>query len=216
MGVQGLADRIAEQASRAGVAVEASLAGGLAEYVELLRRWNGRMNLTALGDDERGLGRLVVEPLVAARRVPAEAVSLLDIGSGGGSPAVPLKLAVRRLALRMVESKGRKAAFLREVVRQLGLENVEVEACRYQELLARPELCAAADVVTVRAVRVDGRALQGLQRLLRVGGVLLLFGGKGDGDVCGEVRWPLRWQGTYPLVESLRSHLVVLQKLSDE
>lgn len=213
---QGLAGRIAEQASRVGLEVEASLASALAEYVELLRRWNRRMNLTALREDDRGLGRLVVEPLVAARRLPVGSRVLVDIGSGGGSPAVPLKLVAGRLAVRMVEPKVRKAAFLREVVRRLGLEDVVVETCRYEELVTRPELRASADVVTVRGVRVGGGALQCLQTLLREGGALLLFVGGGDDDRLREVRPPLRWQGAYPLVESLRSRLVVLEKVKGE
>ena len=211
MKAQGLVGRITEQASRAGVEVGPSLAGALADYVELLRHWNRRMNLTALRDDENGLDRLVVEPLVAAGRVPVGARTVVDIGSGGGSPAVPLKLAVPRLALRMVESKARKGAFLREVVRKLGLEDVMVETCRYEELFMREEFQAAADVVTVRAVRVEGGALQGLETLLRAGGALFLFRGRGDGDVPDGV-WPVRWQRTYPLVESLGSRLVVLEK----
>ena len=192
--------------------MDASLASALAKYVELLQRWNRRMNLTGLGEGDGGLDRLVVEPLVAAQHMGAGAASVVDIGSGGGSPAVPLKLAVPRLELRMVESKKKKAAFLREVVWQLGLEDVVVETCRYEELWTRPELQGAADVVTVRAVRVRGPALAGLQRLVRVGGALWLFRGAGQGDVRSEVRRPLRWRGTYPLVESLRSQLVVLDK----
>ena len=215
MGEQRLAGRIVDRAARAGVEVERSLASTLASYVALLLRWNRRMNLTGLRDEDSGLDRLVVEPLVAARRVPRGARSLVDIGSGGGSPAVPLKLAVRGLALRMVESRGRKAAFLREVVRQLGLEDVVVESCRYEELLSRPELRGAADVVTLRAVRVERRALEDLQTLLRVGGALFLFRGSGDDDVGGDVR-RLRWEGTYPLVESLGSRLAVLEKTTGE
>ena len=212
----GLAERIAEQASRAGLEVEVPLASALAEYVELLRRWNRRMNLTALREDERGLGRLVVEPLVAARRLPVGSRVLVDIGSGGGSPAVPLKLAAGRLALRMVEPKIRKAAFLREVVRRLGLEEVVVETCRHEELVRRAELRGAADVVTVRGVRLGAGALRCLQTLLREGGALLLFVGEGDGEGLREVGPPLRWQGTYPLVESLRSRLVVLEKVASK
>ncbi len=64
----------------------------------------------------------------------------MDVGSGGGSPAIPLKLAVPRLRLTMVEAKARKSAFLREAVRHLGLEQRSVETARYEELLARPDL----------------------------------------------------------------------------
>ena len=185
---KGLAGRIARRASRAGVEIDAALGNALAVYLELLYRWNRRVNLTALGEDDSGVDRLVVEPLVAAQQMPAGVRSVVDIGSGGGSPAVPLKLAVPGLGLRMVESRTRKAAFLREVVRHLGLKDVVVETCRYQELSRRREVFEAADVVTVRAVKVDGRALEALQALLRVGGALLLFGRTGEDEVPSDVR----------------------------
>ena len=216
MADRGLAGRIARRAARAGVEVETPLACALAEYVELLGSWNRRMNLTALTADDSGLDRLVVEPLVAVRRLPAPAVSILDIGSGGGSPAVPMKLAAQAIGLRMVESKTRKAAFLREVVRQLGLGGTVVETCRYEELVTRPELYEAADVITVRAVRVESRMLERLQPLVRVGGSVFLFRGASDGDLPTDVRPPLRWEATFPLLESLRSRLVVLQKTTGE
>ena len=209
---RGLAGRIAGRALRAGMEIDVSLASALAVYLKLLYRWNRRMNLTGLPEDDRGLDRLVVEPLVAAQQMPVEARSVVDIGSGGGSPAVPFKLAVPGLALRMVESRTRKATFLREVVRQLGLSGVVVETCRYQELLLRSELHEAADVVTVRAVNVDRLALDGLQTLLRAGGVLFLFRSTEEDEAWADVRPSLRWRGTYPLVESLKSRLVVLEK----
>ena len=115
----------------------------LERYYELLTKWNERINLTSsdstLGDRHR-LDRLLIEPLVAARHVAATAMRGLDIGSGGGSPAIPLSLAVPHLAMRMVESKTRKAVFLREAVRTLDLARNTVETSRFEELLARPEL----------------------------------------------------------------------------
>ncbi len=125
---------------------------------------------------------------------------------------MPLKLAVPELGLRMVESRTRKAAFLREVVRRLALKDVVVETCRYEELSRRGELLGGADVVTVRAVKVDRRALEAFQGLLRVGGALMLFRRAGEDEVPSDVGMPLRWRGSYPLVESLRSRLVVLSK----
>ena len=211
-----LAGRIACRASLAGVKIDDALASALAEYLKLLFRWNRQMNLTGLGEDDSGLDRLVVEPLVAVQQLPSGAPSVVDIGSGGGSPAVPLKLARPRLVLRMVESGTRKTAFLRHVVRQLGLRDVIVEGCRYEELLTRPELLGAADVITVRAVKIDGQALEGLQALLKVGGALFLFRRTGKDevgdDVEDDVRLSLRISGSYQLVESLKSRLVLFEK----
>ena len=212
MASRDLATRLLRRAARARVALEEPVAERLGAYVALLRRWNARMNLTALDDVDAGLDRLIIEPLAAARHLPSHG-TLVDIGSGGGSPAIPLKVAVPGLALRMVEAKTRKGAFLREAIRQLALTTTTVESGRYEELLARPELHEAHDVLTLRAVRVEARVLRNLQAFVVPGGRLLLFRGSGSVDVPNELQPPLVWEATYPLVESLRSRLVVLRKL---
>lgn len=205
--------RIARRAARAGLAVDEPLLQALAAYVGLLMRWNRRINLTALTDDDRGIDRLVIEPLAAAQRLTGSGVSITDIGSGGGSPAVPMKLAAPAASLRMVESKTRKAAFLREVVRQLRLERTVVEACRYEALTARGDLLEASDVVTVRAVRIGSRTLQRIGPLVKPGGAVFLFGTQAD--LGAEVPPPLRVDATYPLLDSPDSRLVVLRKPAD-
>ena len=213
MATKGLKRRLERRAGRAGVEVSDSLIERLCVYVELLLRWNARMNLTALDDRDTGLDRLIVEPLVAVRHLPTRKATVVDIGSGGGSPAIPLKLAAPDVSLLMVEAKTRKAAFLREAVRRLELERTSVETGRYEALLTRPELHEAHDVLTLRAVRIEARVLRGLQAFIKPGGELLLFRGGGGADVPAEVQPPLVWRATYPLVESLRSRLVVLRKL---
>ena len=214
MATKGLKRRLERRAARAGVEVSDSLMDRLCVYVELLLRWNARMNLTALDDRDIGLDRLIVEPLVAVRHLPTRKATVVDIGSGGGSPAIPLKLAAPDVSLLMVEAKTRKAAFLREAVRCLELDRTSVETGRYEALLTRPELHEAHDVLTLRAVRIEARVLRGLQAFIKPGGELLLFrGGGGGADVPAELQPPLVWRATYPLVESLRSRLVVLRKL---
>ena len=207
----GLTERVQRRAERAGLPLAPGLAARLAGYVALLLRWNGRMNLTALGGDEPGLDRLVVEPLLAARRIPRGAAALVDIGSGGGSPAIPIRMAMPGLFVRMVEGRARKAAFLREAVRQLKLDGVVVEPCKYEELLDRAELQGAHDVLTVRGVRLGEGAASSLERLVRAGGTLLFFGGASGRETEGSaVRTQAgRGQGS-GLVEG--SGLVVVRK----
>lgn len=211
-GEKDLARRIAKRCRREGLALEPVLLGALTTYLELLWRWNERINLTSLEDRDQAVDRLVVEPLLARRFLPADAAQLLDVGSGGGSPAVPLKLAAPHLTLRMVEAKTRKSAFLREVIRQLGLDRTIVETSRYEELLARPDLHEAADLVTLRAVRLEGRVLTTLQAFLAPGGQMWLFRGPSGADVPATITPPLHWTESHALVESLRSRLVVLTK----
>ena len=207
-----LAERLRRRAARAGLAPSAPLIERLAAYVALLERWNARMNLTALDDGDHGLDRLIVEPLAAARHLARPVARVIDVGSGGGSPAVPLRLAMAGGSLLMVEAKARKAVFLREVARRLGLTDTTVAAERFEQLGARAGLRGAFDVLTVRAVRVDAQALRGLQGFLRPGGELFLFRGAGEPDAPPGLEPPLAWHATHPLVESLRSRLVVLRK----
>ena len=208
-----LAERLGRRAAQARLDVSGQLLEQLLSYLELLRRWNARVNLTGLDADADGLDRLIVEPLVAARHVASPAPRIIDIGSGGGSPAIPLRLALRGGSLLMVEARARKAAFLREAVRHLGLADTAVEAGRFEELAGRRPLRGAFDLLTLRAVRVDGAVLRGLQTFLRDGGELFLFTGAGGEErLGGGAEPPLVPDATYPLVESRRSRLVVLRK----
>lgn len=167
-----LASRIAE----AGLSLTSNQIELLAEYWRLLERWNSRINLTSLaleGSPSHSIDRLIVEPLTAAPLIPPGPVHWFDLGSGGGSPAVPLKVAIPGANLTMVESKSRKGAFLWEVVRSLGLVGADVAVARFEDVAVRQP--SAADCITVRAVRVDHALSDTALRLLRASGRLILF-----------------------------------------
>ena len=207
--------RLLRRARRAGVALPDDVVMRLEIYYQLLATWNQKINLTGLNlidPSDDAFDRLLIEPLVAAKHIPPGTVRALDVGSGGGSPAIPLKLASPQMNLLMVESKTRKSVFLREAVRALELENADVATMRFEELLSRPDLHERCDLVTVRAVRVEARVLAGLQAFLRPGGLLFLFRGPAGADSSDSLTPPLSWRATFPLVESLRSRLVVLEK----
>jgi 16S rRNA (guanine527-N7)-methyltransferase len=146
---------IARRAALQSAPLPADGATRLARYAALLAHWNRRINLTSLDIDpptDAAIDRLIVEPLLAARWVRPTDRRAVDVGSGGGSPAIPIAIACPSLHVTMVESRGKKCAFLREAVRDLGLQNAEVLEGRFGdrlEVLGRPEL------LTVRAVRLD-------------------------------------------------------------
>ena len=114
--------------------------------------------------------------------------------------------------MKMVESKTRKAVFLTEVCRHLGMSSAVVETARFEQLLSRPELHESADVLTVRAVRVESRVLVTLQAFLRPDGQLLWFRGGGGPDQPAHVPPPLTWTATHSLTDGQQSRLVVLSK----
>ena len=209
-------DRILRRARRAGVALSSELAAKLETYFRLLATWNTKINLTGLDladPSPETLDRLLVEPLVAATHVSSSSRTMVDIGSGGGSPALPFVLAAPHLSLLMVESKTRKSVFLREAIRALDLRGAEVATARFEELLARPDLHERHDLLTIRAVRVEPRVLMSLQAFVKPGGHLMLFrGAAGSSDPADIVRLPLAVAGSYPLIDAGRSRLVVIQK----
>lgn len=186
----------------------------LERYIQLLQLWNRRINLTSLGLEpitDEAVDRLLVEPIVASRHVLEDDRFMVDVGSGGGSPAIPLHVCVPRLQVLMVEVKVRKAAFLREVIRQLSLENIAVENRRFEELLARTELHEAADLVTLRAVRADRRLWSALQTFLRPGGRVFWFGGGTPGP---ESLPAFELVGTETLKTNAGSGLAILRRRS--
>lgn len=206
-------DRLTRRARRAGVAISATLANRLETYYRLLAAWNQKINLSGIDLSEptpEALDRLLVEPLVAAKHVRPGTELMMDIGSGGGSPAIPFALAVPGSRLLMVESKTRKSVFLKEAVRALEM-NGEVLTFRFEALLSRPDLHETHDLLTIRAVRVESRILMSLQAFVKPGGHIFLFRSS-SGDAPDSLTPPLTWVATFPLVEPLRSRLVVLEK----
>lgn len=171
-----LIQSVRSSVERAGFVVSDRQCAQLVRYIELLERWNRTINLTALplaGFPERSLDRLLGEPLAAAPLAPFEG-TWFDLGSGGGSPAIPLKIVRPGLSLTLVESRERKCAFLREVVRELSLDRATVVTERIEKL---PEMspAPAADLVSARAVRVEEGLLTSVRSILRPGGRFLLF-----------------------------------------
>ena len=142
-----------------------ALSPPLLAYLALLDRWNRTYNLTAIRDPREMVIRHLLDSLAMHPFVESEA--LADLGTGPGLPGIPLAIAKPRLQVTLVESNGKKARFLREAVRTLGLANARVAESR-AEALDEPE---AYDAITARA-------LDTLAGIIEVGGHLLKPGGK--------------------------------------
>jgi 16S rRNA (guanine527-N7)-methyltransferase len=137
-------------------------------YLSLLLRWNTRVNLTAIRDEEGILKRHFVESIACAQALPAGISTLLDFGSGAGFPGLPIALCRPEIAVTLAESQGKKAAFLSEAVRVLGV-TAKVHSGRAETLGLR------YDCVTLRAVDKMEKAVQAAAQLVRPGGWLALM-----------------------------------------
>ena len=211
-------DRLARRARKAGVRLGADLGAKFEVYFRLLSTWNKKINLTGLDLAEPGpdaVDRLLIEPLVAARHAAPGITRMIDIGSGGGSPAIPLALALNGVGLLLVEAKTRKSVFLREVLRALEMANADVATSRFEQLLTEPALHEAHELLTIRAVRIESSILMNLQAFVKPAGNLFLFRATSSAAAPGTLTPPLSWKATFPLLESQGSRLVVLTKRAD-
>lgn len=154
------------RAGLAALALPGELAPPLLAYLDLLARWNRTYNLTAVRDPREMVSRHLLDSLAMEPFLDG-IDSLADLGTGPGLPGIPLAIARPGLRVTLVEANGKKARFLREAVRTLGLANAEVAESRI-EALDRP---GTFDAITARALAT-------LPQILEFGGHLLAPGGK--------------------------------------
>lgn len=164
-----------------------------ADYLALFLRWNARTNLSAVRDEEGILRRHFVESIAAARALPAGITTLLDFGSGGGFPGLPIALCRPEIAVTLAESQGKKAAFLQEAVRVLGL-STKVHAQRAELLTER------FDCVTLRAVDHMEKAVEAAAQLVVPAGRLALLTTERDlSPLCEAAGAAFMWREKFPL-----------------
>lgn len=178
----------------------------ISTYIDILFRWNRKLNLTAVRRPEEIVTRHFGESLFAARRLfpsPLVEETVIDVGSGAGFPGLPLKIYAPQLRLTLVESQARKATFLKEVARALELRDVEVIAGRAEELEARGQ------VVTLRAVERYQRVLPVAARLVVPTGRLALLVGAAQAADAAKLLPGFRFQPAVPIPLSARRILLV-------
>ena len=151
----GMRDLILESLTRADLAVSAAEADRLAAYLTLLERWNRVHNLTGITDVEQMIERHLTESL--ALRGFLRGRRIADVGSGAGLPGIPLAIVEPQRSFTLIESRAKRASFLRHVQGELALANVTVENIRVEDLRGT----APFDTVLARAVA----ALPGLVEL---------------------------------------------------
>lgn len=148
--------------------VDESVAQRIAAYLALLQRWNARTNLTAIRDSDGILTRHFAESIACAQLIPDGIQKLLDFGSGAGFPGAVIAMCRPEISVHLAESQGKKAAFLRELVRVLGL-GARVHGVRAESLSEQ------FDCVSIRAVDHMSRAVVSAAPLVSPQGLLAIM-----------------------------------------
>jgi len=176
------------------------------KYLALLLKWNARMNLTAIRDPKEINRRHFVESITCAQALPIGITTLLDFGSGAGFPGIPIALCRPEISVTLAESQSKKAAFLQEVVRTLGL-SARVFSGRAESLREQ------FDCVTLRAVDRMGDAVAAASELVRIGGCVAVFTTLADraGFESSHFDWPAA--RIIPIADSDQRVVVMASKI---
>lgn len=175
-----------DRAGRMGVSLPAGAASLLLRHFEAVLAKNEVMNLTRIVDPEEAvrklyLGSLAALPALVEMEIdPGGIFRAADVGSGAGFPGIPLAAALPHVEWTLLDSRRRKAEFLAETIREIGLENAVALHARAEELpFVRPDLAKAFELVVVRAVGSAAESVAVGARLLRRGGTLVVYKGPG-------------------------------------
>lgn len=157
-----------------GTGFSAGEVATLKKYYDLILKWNPRLHLTTITGPQEFFDRHIVESVHAARRILPTASSLWDLGTGAGIPGLVIAILRPYLPVALVESNRKKAIFLDEAVVELGLENVQVFAQRFEKL----EPPAVKSCVTSRAIEEMEKLIPEIMRFGTNSEQFLLFGGE--------------------------------------
>jgi 16S rRNA (guanine527-N7)-methyltransferase len=178
-------------------------------YIDLLLRWNSRINLTSVRKPEEIVTRHFGESFFAARHLFSNkartdaVVDLVDLGSGAGFPGLPIKIWAPQLRVTLIESNQRKVVFLREVIRALALADAAVFAGRAEAFPGK------AGTVILRAVEQFEIILPVAAALTAPAGRLALLIGEGQSDSAGRVMPGVEWSDPVSIPQSSNRILLV-------
>lgn len=143
-------------------------------YIDLLRKWGKRINLSSILTDREIIIKHLLDSLTVAELIPSGS-RVIDIGTGAGFPGIPLYIHDTSLSVTLVESVGKKVAFLKDVKRSLGLSGVDIHHARAEELTGRMRGCF--DRVTFRAVGSIDTVIGLGAQYLDIGGEMVIMKG---------------------------------------
>ncbi len=144
-------------------------------HVNELLKWNKKSNLTGFVSEKEVIGGLVADSLAAFSIFNLnEPSSIIDVGTGGGIPGIPLKIAIPSTKLTLVEPNQKKVAFLHQIVGTLGLNDIKIETKRIEQVTKDDQYHGVFDFVVIKALRLEG-VLPYVGEILKIGGHVICW-----------------------------------------
>jgi len=148
-----------------------------------LMKWNQKTNLTAITDPFEVAVKHFLDSIAPMKVIPSNA-SLLDIGSGGGFPGIPLKICLPSLSVTLIDASRKKVSFLKHIIRTLELKNIDALHIRAEEFVNKPEIDKTFNVVISRALSsITSFALTAIPFLKEEGVIIAMKGNVSVDDI---------------------------------
>lgn len=205
-----------EGTSTLGISISPNQENQFLLYLQLLKRWNRRINLTSHTDDKAIIEWHFLDSLVGLRGFEAhKGLKLLDLGTGAGFPGFPLKITCPDIKLTLADSSHKKTAFLHHLSGVLKFKGVSILTERVEDLSKQPEHKASYDVVVARAFAKPVRTFETAVPFLATGGRLLMYlTSSGLRDLAPQEAWKVkRIDYVLPFSEAERSLLILVRSV---
>ena len=170
-----LKDKIISSIKPYGIQIDENKAELLSVFIQELEEWNKKINLVGTADTERIINELVIDSLLPLKNIPGHG-SVLDIGSGGGFPAIPLKICCPDLLFSLVEPSDKRVSFLKQVIRSAKLKNIVIIKDRIEDV-SSSLIASGYEIVTSRAMSPLPKTIEICGRHVKDNGMLICFQG---------------------------------------
>lgn len=195
-----------------GIAPSEEQINAFLTYLSELKKWSKAYNLTGLKKDEDIVIKHFLDSLLYLKAMPAGRIKVADVGSGAGFPGLPMKIVRPELETYLIEPTGKKCIFLRNIIRQLDLKNIEVIEKRVEEVNVNQELASPVDIAVTRALFNIKEFIKKASHIVKKEGLLILNKGpkvKEELKALRDFKYDLLTVNL-PLSD-IKRHLVIIQ-----
>ena len=200
---------IIDGASAFQTRVDHQMAHQFSLHARELIKWNQKINLTAMTDPTEIALKHYLDSIAPARWIPPTC-SLLDIGSGGGFPGIPLKVVIPSLTVTLIDGSRKKISFLKNIIRTLKLENIDAQQIRAEDLTKEADAFRQFDVVISRALSSLSTFVKMALPLLADRGMIIALKGEMDQQKVAELQ-PTVFEQITPSTGGSHSYAMTLE-----
>ncbi len=211
----------AEEANKNKITVSDEEIENLYKYMVGIIEWNDKVNVTAITDEKLFIVKHFIDSLLINHYLQGKE-SIIDIGTGGGFPGVPLKILNKEKKFTLIDSVNKKLNVIRDLSEKIGLENLEIIHTRAEDLASKKEYREMFDVATTRAVSNLSTILEYMLPFIKVGGIAICMKGPNYNEELEEARKAIEILGgkfekieTFNLEGEMERNILVIKKVKN-